>query len=316
MDELVALIGDHGLLALFAFVLFEQLGAPVPSTPVLVVAGAMAADGRLSLGALAATALAASMAGNVAWFVAGRAFGHRVLRTICRISLSPDTCVRQSEDIFERRGALALVAARFVPWLAMVAPPLAGAMGYGWGRFLFFAGLGVLLWEVTAIGAGFLFHAEVDRVLDAMAAMGIWALALVAALIALFVAWRWAKRQRLFRFLRMARIDVDELHRMMDEGHDPVIADVRSRSARLLDPRSIPGALPIDIAEIDTAVARLPRDREIVLYCNCPSEASAAKVAQLLMKRGFTRVRPLAGGLDAWVSSGFAVDLDADTPAI
>jgi len=43
------------------------------------------------------------------------------------------------------------------------------------------------------------------------------------------------------------------------------------------------------------------------LYCTCPSEASAARVAKILMNHGFKRVRPLLGGLDAWVAAGYAV---------
>ncbi len=51
----------------------------------------------------------------------------------------------------------------------------------------------------------------------------------------------------------------------------------------------------------------LPRDRDIILYCTCPSEASAARVAKVLMNHGFKKVRPLHGGLDAWRAAGYAV---------
>jgi rhodanese-related sulfurtransferase len=63
----------------------------------------------------------------------------------------------------------------------------------------------------------------------------------------------------------------------------------------------------IALENVDSHVKDLPRDRDIILYCTCPSEASAARVAKVLMNRGFKRVRPLQGGLEAWVAAGHPV---------
>jgi len=93
----------------------------------------------------------------------------------------------------------------------------------------------------------------------------------------------------------------------------PVVIDVRSRANADIDPRRIPGALLVELAEVPAHAERLPRDREIVLYCNCPNEASAARAARVLAGLGVTRVRPLAGGLEAWAASGRALATFAET---
>src|ERR1700722_15546806 len=112
-----------GLSVIFLNVLCNQLGLPVPVLPTLVLAGALAADGRLPAGAVLALAIAACMVGDGAWYVAGRLFGGRVMRLLCRVSLTPDTCVSQTQTRFERYGPKVLIVAKFIPGLSLVAPP-------------------------------------------------------------------------------------------------------------------------------------------------------------------------------------------------
>jgi rhodanese-related sulfurtransferase len=52
----------------------------------------------------------------------------------------------------------------------------------------------------------------------------------------------------------------------------------------------------------------VPPDREVIFYCTCPDEAGAAQVARKLLDLGYTRVRPLLGGMDAWIAAGYQVD--------
>ena len=103
----------------------------------------------------------------------------------------------------------------------------------------------------------------------------------------------------------MARISVGELKRLIDVGANPVLFDVRTDSSRARDPQRIPGAIAFDVSQVDAVVATLSREREVILYCNCPSEESAARIARLLMDRGVGWARPLAGGLQAWIDAGF-----------
>lgn len=302
MQKLVELFDQHGPLLVFLNVLIEQLGAPIPAVPGLMVAGALAADGRLSwLSVLCLAVLGSGMA-NFAWFLAGRRFGLRILGLMCRISLSPDTCVGRTGEAFARWGVAALLVARFVPGLSAVAAPMAGATGLGAGRFIAFDTLGTSLWAGSAIGAGALLHRQVDALIQALTEVGSAAVPILAGLLALYVAWRWIERHRLLRFVRKHRIEAHELRALLEQGDAPLIVDVRSASSRQADPRRIPGALDMELDQVRRLLADVPKDRDIVFYCACPNEASAARATRLLQKQGYTRVRPLAGGLDGWLA--------------
>jgi len=306
--DLVSLLGQYGLALVFANVLIEQLGLPLPAIPTLVVAGALATDGKLSMPLLFAVALAACLLADISWYIAGRRFGNRVMKLLCRISLTPDYCVSDTQARFERWGVNVLVIAKFVPGLATIAPPLAGATRIAWPRFLFFNSLGGALWVGAGLGGGILLGPYMEPLLTWLDQIGSIAVVIIVALLAAYIAFKWWDRRRFFMMLRMARISVDELYRLIDAGLKPVIVDVRSQTARALEPRRIPGALHVPLHAVDHHVKDLPRDREIILYCTCPNEASAAQAAKILMNNGFTKVRPLHGGLEAWIAAGYDVE--------
>ena len=306
-DEVVALIAQYGLLLVFVNVLVEQAGAPVPAMPTLVVAGAVAASGDLSLAAILVVALVACLLGDLPWYWAGRHFGGAVMRTLCRISLSPDSCVRNSEMQFERWGRRMLVVAKFVPGLSTVAPPLVGAMGLPLHLFLLLDGLASLLWAGVPVALGYVFAAQIDSLLAALANAGTLALELVLGLFALYIVGKWWRRRSLLIALRMARITVQELHDAMTDGKAPLIVDVRSKTSRRLDGRILPGALLADLDSVDQVLHDVSLDQELVIYCNCPNEATSASAARALMAKGYRHVRPLQGGLDAWGAAGYPV---------
>ncbi|NJD33536.1 MAG: sulfurtransferase [Betaproteobacteria bacterium] len=305
MQELVALIGQYGLLIIFALVLLEQLGLPLPALPALVVAGALAAGGDLSLPELFAAAALACIAGDAAWYAAGRRYGNRVLKTLCRVSLSPDICVNQAQANFDRWGLGLLVIAKYIPGLSTVVPPLAGATRVSWSAFLLFDGIGTMLWVASGLGAGYLMHAQVAELLAQAERLGTGVLILVATLIAGYIVSKWLERRRLHAILRSARIDVDELHALMSSGAQPMIVDLRPPTARTLDPRTIPGAVPVELQALPLKFGNPPAPgQDIIIFCTCPNEAGAAQAARLLMARGYARVRTLQGGLDAWIAAG------------
>jgi len=296
---------EREVLALvFANVLLEQVGLPIPAVPTLIVCGALAAEGRVSAAAALGLAFLACAIGDSLWFVAGRLYGRRVLRFLCGISLSPDSCVRQTQTQFERWGGIALVAAKFIPGLSTVAPPLAGAMRYGWIRFTFLNSLGILVWAGAAIGAGMLFHAQVSALLVRLEDLGRAAVALIVAVLCAYVAFKWWERRRLYKTLRVARITVEELRKLMGEARKPVIVDLRAQLPGD-ERRSIPGAIVMDLPKVRDGRSGLPLDNDVVFFCDCPNEASAASAAKALMDLGYTRVRPLLGGLDAWIAAGY-----------
>jgi membrane protein DedA with SNARE-associated domain/rhodanese-related sulfurtransferase len=297
-----------GLSLIFLNVLLEQLGVPVPAVPTLVVAGALAANGKLPVLGVGALAVAACFIGDSTWYLAGRAYGVRVMKLLCRISLTPDTCVSQTQSTFERWGPSALIFAKFVPGLSMIAPPLAGATHMAFARFVLFSVAGAVLWVSAALTVGLLLRAQIAQLLPRLSGVGGTVLLILLVLLGTYIAFKWWERRRFYALLDAARIDVGELYERMQGDAAPVVVDVRSATIRDLERRRIPGALQLPLQEVERQARTLPRDREIILYCNCPNEASAAQAARVLLSRGFRQVRPLRGGLDAWIAAGYAVE--------
>jgi membrane protein DedA with SNARE-associated domain/rhodanese-related sulfurtransferase len=307
MHYLVSLIEQYGLAFVFLNVLVEQAGIPVPAWPALIITGAFLTRGEYSAPQLLATAVLAALLADIGWYRAGRRYGGKVLKTLCRISLSPDSCVRQTESIYGRWGARSLLVAKFIPGFASVATALAGVVGTKRWSFLLYDGVGAALWAAAPIALGYLFRAAVDDLIDVLQQLGKLGLLLIAAGFAIFIATKWWQRQRFYKELRMARISVDELYRLMEDGQQPMVLDVRTAASQERDGR-IPGALPVSDSDLDEKLADVSRDGEVIVYCSCPNEVSAARVAKLLMRRGFHKVRPLHGGIDAWVAAGFGVE--------
>lgn len=302
MRDLIALLVEHGVLVVFVTTLAARVGAPVLAAPLLVVAGGLAAGGRIPLLSIAAASIAANVAGDGAWFWIGRWRGQRVLHLLCRVSLSPDSCARQSETMIARWGGSSLTAAKFLPGVSVVAAPMAGAIGMPTQRFLVYALAAGLVWTVVYLALGFAFSEQITQVLDVMASAGVIAATALLLLAAGFVALRYWRRRGALKDAAMARITAHELRDLIRQGHDPVIIDVRSRTSHEIDARRIPGALLVPLEEIAGKATDLPSDREIVLFCSCPNDVSAARAAGLLAERGVARARPLAGGLDAWMA--------------
>lgn len=307
-NDLSAIVSQYGLAVVFGNVLLKQLGVPVPAAPTLVVAGAMAVNGKLSVVAVITVAMLACIIADGVSYTAGRYFGSGVMKALCRVSLTPDSCVSETQTRFERWGLNALVFAKFVPGLGLIAPPLAGASGIGWTRFMLFNTSGSALWVGAGVGGGMLLGPQIEVLLAYVQRFGAIAFIALGALLAAYVAFKWWERRTFYAMLRMARIDVNELYRLMDEGHEPMVVDVRTPIARTMQPQRIPGAVHVTLQAFDEHVKDLPRDREIILYCTCPNEASAAQIAKRLLDSGFKRVRPLLGGLDAWIAAGHPVE--------
>jgi rhodanese-related sulfurtransferase len=216
--------------------------------------------------------------------------------------------VGETQSSFERWGAKALIVAKFIPGLGLMAPPLAGAVRMDFGRFLCFSMLGSALWAGAALFAGVMLKAQIELLLPQMAGIGGAAILLLLLLLAAYILFKWWERHRFHRALDMARISVAELHEQLSRGAAPLVVDVRSSTAQALELRRIPGALHLPVQEVSRHLNGYARDREIILYCTCPSEASAAQAARMLMNQGFSRVRPLRGGLHAWLAAGYAVE--------
>ncbi|HCC57635.1 MAG TPA: sulfurtransferase [Solibacterales bacterium] len=295
----------YGYLLLFGVVLAEQIGLPIPATPMLLAAGALAGIGKLSLASVMAMAVMACLIGDLIWFELGRTRGSSILRLLCRISLEPDTCVRKTETSYARYGAASLLFAKFIPGLSTVAPPMAAIFKVPAWRFLLLDGAGSTLWSGAFVLLGWIFRAQLEGLAMSLSRFGAWLLAAVLLIFAAYVAFKYVQRRRILRDLRIARITPVELKERLDAGESVTIIDLRDSIE--WDGGKIPGALQINHGALEAAIPALPSQDEIVLYCSCPNEVTSARSALQIKRHGVSRVRPLEGGFELWRDLGFPV---------
>ncbi len=306
MQALIALIEQYGLALVFANVLLLQLGAPLPAYPTLIAVGALAASGVYPPALVVAVAVVASLIADLVWYFVGQRVGRRALSLMCRLSLSPDSCVRQSESIYERFGPPSLMVAKFIPGYAAIATSMAGIVRTRRVAFVLFDAIGAALWAGVGVALGWIFRDAVADVLAILEQAGRVGLLLLAAGLVLFIAAKAWKRYQFRQQLKLPRVSVEELNEMIESGQRPLVIDVRVAGSHAES--RIPGALWIDSKAIDSGAQKLPTSDEVIVYCACPNDATAVLVAKRLMNHGFSRVRALDGGIDAWTSAGYAVE--------
>ena len=310
MQHFLALLEQYGLLIIFGNVLLEQAGLPLPAYPLLLVTGALVGQGQFSSAGLLMIAVIAALIADLGWYYAGRRFGRRIMGKLCRISLSPDSCLKQTESIYLRIGPPALLFCKFIPGFASISSALAGSTGTRLAVFILFDTLGCIIWAGSAIWLGATFSNAIDELLNKLVEMGKWGAGLVLIGLAIFIALKWWDRYRFLRNLRMARISATQLNELLERGETPIIVD--TRAAHLVDDGWIPGARFISLDKVNE-FEEIDTTTPVILYCSCPNEVTAAQVAKRLFQRGFTDVRPLEGGIDAWIAAGYKIEKAKDT---
>jgi membrane protein DedA with SNARE-associated domain/rhodanese-related sulfurtransferase len=314
MNAIVQLIVKHGYSIMFASVFARQMCLPVPAILFLIAAGALASSGRMTLAVALGLAIIACLLADMVWYEAGRRWGDQVLHFIYGLALDPDAAALRSKKNFLRRGPRTLVVAKFVVGLDAATPPLAGLSGTSRLRFIVFDAVGSALWSGAYAGLGYALGEDLDRVAAYAARLGkLWAVVVLAAL-ATYVGRKLVRWHRFVREFRMARITPEELKGRLDAGEKVTIVDLHGRRSGPLGHQGIPGAVCIDPHRLGhhdhhNKQTQIPHDREVVLYCTGPHELTSARVALELRRRGFERVRPLAGGLQAWHKLGFPLTL-------
>lgn len=308
MNEVSAFVSQYGEILVFAVVFAEQIGLPLPAVPILLVAGALAGAGKIDLTGVIILSVIACMAGDLLWYELGRRRGRRALNFLCRVSLEPDSCVRRTENFFTRHGVGSLILAKFIPGLSTLAPALAGLFRISMQRFLLYNGLGAVLWTLAFIIPGYLLSDQIERVAEEAERLGVWLAYFFGGGIAAYIMYKYIHRQLLLRELRIARITAEEVKQMMDNGHEHLVVDLRGALDHEADPYTIRGALRMTAEELEQRHHEIPRHKDVILFCACPNEATAAKMALMLRSRGITRVRPLAGGIDAWREKDFPLE--------
>ena len=305
MTALLHFFLHYGYWVLFFWVLLEQLGLPLPSTPILLTAGTLSATHVLGLAGILVTVLVSSLLADSVWFSLGRQYGNTVTRWICKFSLEAASCVRRTEDMIATRGAGALVIAKFVPGLNLMAAPLAGQSRMEYRFFLLYDTAGTLLWGSSFVLLGRFFGDALRRNQNALSWAEHFALAAFLLVLVALLAGKIWRQQSFLRRVRAMRVDPVDLKAMLDRGEEVFIVDLRHPLDYLPDPRVLPGAVRLLPNEVLLRSADLPRDRDIIVYCTCPSEESSSKVALTMRKLGIERIRPLRGGFNEWKQLGY-----------
>lgn len=311
--------GASALSLLFVNVFAEQMGLPIPSYPALLVAGSLASQGHVGylLAVLMLAWLACELADSL-WYLAGRRYGHWLMGSLCRISLEPDTCIRKNRNLYLRFGPRVLLVAKFLPGLGALSTLMAGATHTPYRKFLFYDAIGSLLWIVSGLLLGLIFHKAVLKVLYWLEGYVTQGVLVIAAFFLLFLAWKWWRRWLILRVSgRIPRISVDELRALEDEGAEPVIIDTRAH-AFAKDP--IPGSIHIPLGRAKRKLPVFDADTPVVIYCACPNEISATLLANRLQALGARRTYALRGGAECWHASETAASStdapdDSATPA-
>jgi membrane protein DedA with SNARE-associated domain len=265
MSDIVHFLSRHGYAVLFLAVLAEQVGLPIPSGVVLIAAGSLAGSGAMSLWSALGLALTASLMGDFFWFMLGKWRGRSVLATLCRISLEPDTCVRQTESMFTKHRLKSLLFSKFVPGLGTVAPPMAAILNVGLGAFLFFDALGAIIWASAYLLGGFFFRREIEQVAIYTRMTGTSLVEIAIALACLYIAMKFIARRKFYNEIRMARITPKDLMTLIGSGETTTIIDLRH--AHEWEDGNIPGALLMTDNELDAMFPSEPRG-EVILYCS------------------------------------------------
>jgi membrane protein DedA with SNARE-associated domain len=309
MIDLFSHMARHGYALVFAFVLAEATGFPVPAALALVAGGAAAGSGVMSLPAVFFSALMALLLGDCLLFILGQFTGWWLLGLLCRLSVNPESCILRSAESFYKRGKMTLLIAKFIPGVNTMAPPLAGSMKMPFWQFLRFDIAGATLYASAYIALGFIFRKFLALITRSFIAASHLVEVVVIIAIVAYMAYRvWLyKKNSMYRIV--PRIQVQELAQRLasDEEQKPLILDVRSHGYYDSDALRIQGSLRIEPNNLSEEIKSLSKTRDIYLYCTCVREATSARVAHLLRENGFNAF-VIVGGLAAWRKSGLPLE--------
>lgn len=268
MHGVVPFLLRHGYWVLVVNVFAEQIGLPIPAFPILLAMGALVGLGNFSFAMALVLAVFAALASDLLWFRLGHTRGHSILNLLCRVSLEPDSCVSNTKGLFTRLGARALLIAKFVPGLGATAAPLAGLTRMPILKFLSADIGGAALWSASYLAAGYIFRNQLEVAGDYAQRMGSWLLLVLAGGLAVYVSIKYFQRARFLRELRIARITPEELMAMITSGTEVTVVDLRRTIEVQIDNTKLPGAIWIDLDELENRYPEIPADREVVLYCS------------------------------------------------
>jgi membrane protein DedA with SNARE-associated domain len=266
IGNMLEFIERHGYAVLFFWVLAEQGAIPLPSAPLLIATGALVRSGHLNLAIAVFSAMAGALIADAVWFELGKRRGRQVLRLVCRMSLEPDSCVRQTENTFLKYGLGSLLVSKFIPGLNALAAPIAGHSRVPFLRFALYDVTGALFWSGSYLTIGYLFSHQLETVFAYAERVGSNLALLVVGILAAWFIWKYVQRRRFIKKLAGARITPAELHQRLVAEDDVLIIDLRGGVVE--EPPLIPGALRMSFDSLNTRARGIPQDREVILFCS------------------------------------------------
>jgi len=296
---------DNSSLLIFSNVLLQQLGLPVPAVPTMMLNASQAAS-LLALGSMLLAAVCASLIADLIWYQAGKVFGYKVLKLLCKMSINPGSCVNQTEARFVKWGMWSLVFGKFIPGFSTVAPPVAGALGMSRTKFLFASAIGAGLWSGLALLAGYTLQAQISSGMEMLAQHGIQIATVFVAILLSWLGWKIWQKKRFEQLADIAHISIDELAQLNLEKKTFQVIDLRSQ-ALIAETGIFPEALIRNVNKVGENLAHIPADQLIITFCACPGDASAVYAAHTLKAMGFKDVRPLKGGFDVLSATSWIV---------
>lgn len=307
MQHIIELIRQYGVLAVCVSVLLEDSGLPIPSYPVLMVASAFTLT-SLTAPLVLIAAVAAAICADTVWYYAGRRLGPRIMRIVSRMSFSTGNTVLSTQKWFGRVGPWALLMVKFLPGIALATIVFSGVSRLRLSRFLVFDAIGSAIYLAVPLVLGQVFHDAIAAMLIYFTRFGQAGAIVLVALVVPYAIVRLLMRRALVRKLADARVSAEQLMQMSGNPAGPVILEIRAGKAPYSAGSSIPGALQVNRSGIAAAVKQVPRNTEIVIYAPPADLRLELIAARVLEKAGFKKVRPLRGGIKAWIAAGCPIE--------
>jgi membrane protein DedA with SNARE-associated domain len=269
MGDSLSLLAHHGYIIIFLIVFLEAIGLPVPGALALVAGGAAAASGLLRAPVALLLAVAGMLLGDSLLYRLGSRTGWRLLGFLCKVSANPETCILRSAESFYKRGRATLVIAKFIPGVSAMAAPLAGSMKMPFVQFLGLDLVGASFYALAYGGIGFLFRDFLTAITRGFRAAGrVTEIVVILALIA-YIAHRVWLYSKYRVYLVVPRVQVMELAKKLqsEEKGKILLVDVRSQGYYDSGAARIRGSVRIEPNNLSHEIEKLPKDKDIYLYC-------------------------------------------------
>lgn len=298
-------VSTWGGAAVFVNVMLTRLGVPIPAVPMLLFAGSAIAAGTLSFWPILGAAVLGAMIGDGTWFTAGRLYGRKLLAALGRLSPAIDSKVETARSLFERFGVPLVSVSKFVPGLGLITPPLMGSTAVDSRIYAIWDLTSAVAWATFWLLGGAAAERELHMLLGFVKSRGGTVADILLGTGLIYLLYRLHLRRREQR--KFADAATQHAARARRRIAPPKVLDARPAGPAFDAPRRIPGALALDPhspEQLDNAL----RAFDSVIYCICADSATASEVTLRMRSNGYTRIRALHGGLDAWQRRGFPVE--------